>query len=116
MDALERDYWNGLDLIIKAGTEANVSTVVRAAGRKSRTPLQMERVRFAELHAAIEHYEAERHRILRQVEERKDLPKLLGKQLNAALSVAAGYMIALSDEQGLRSRAERRVRRTQVVD
>lgn len=111
MCALERDYWNGLDKVRIAGTEANVSTIVRAANRKSRTPLQMGRERFAELHAAIEAYEAERRARLELANAQKDEPKILARQLRSALSVAAGYMIAFADQSALRTRADGRARR-----
>lgn len=111
MCALERDYWNGFDKVRAAKEPANVSTVIRASVRTSRTPLQMGRERFAELFEAMEAYEAERLLALEQAKAERDEPKILARQLNVALSVAAGYMIAFADQSAKRTRADGRARR-----
>ena len=111
MCALERDYWNGFDKVRAAKEPANVSTVIRASVRKSRTPLQMGRERFEELFKAIEAYEKERLLAIEQANAERDEPKILARQLNIALSVAAGYMIAYADQAALRTRADGRARR-----
>ena len=111
MSALERDYWNGFDKVRAAKEEANVSSVIRASVRKSRTPLQMGRERFAELFEAMEAYEAERLLALQQEKEQRDEPKILARQLSVALSVAAGYMVAFADQNAQRTRADGRARR-----
>ena len=111
MCALERDYWNGFDKVRAAKEEANVSSVIRASVRKSRTPLQMGRERFAELFEAMDAYEAERRLELEQAKVERDEPKILARQLSVALSVAAGYMVAYADQSALRTRADGRARR-----